>query len=63
MLQQIIRQVAPGLSVGAPPPANTQGKRTRPFKINFGVLDGDAAFDTVAEVAAIIDAQAAGGLG
>jgi len=61
MLQRIANTIAPGLSLGGGAPATKQ-ERGRPFKLNFGVLDGDAAFDTVAEVAAIIDAQAAGGI-
>jgi len=37
-----------------------QGVTQQPFKTHLGVTDGDAAYDTVAEVVAIIGALAAG---
>ena len=45
----------PGIAPRSPAQASQM-----PFKSHFGVTDGDAAYDTVAEVVAIIGALAAG---
>jgi len=43
---------------GAPAPASRGSQM--PFKTHFGITDGDAAYDTEAEIVAIIGALAAG---
>lgn len=64
MVQQVIQALVGNLGGLRPPTVATPQSRQptqRPFKSHVGVLDGDGAFDTVAEVAAIVDAQVAGG--
>lgn len=58
MLNRILGGAVGGLG-GIAPARAAQGSQM-PFKSHFGVTDGDAPYDTVAEVVAIIGALAAG---
>ena len=66
MVQRLLGNILGGFAPGAngllAPRTQLEQPTQMPFKSYVGVLDGDAAYDTVAEVAAIIDAQAAGGI-
>jgi len=48
------------LGLGNIVPRSTGGPTQMPFKTHLGITDGDAAYDTMAEVLAIIGALAAG---
>ena len=49
-----------GLRLPGGKTASSAGKGAIPFKTHMGITDGDAAYDTMAEVLAIIGALAAG---
>lgn len=50
----------PGVQSPGIPPRVSQQATQMPFKSHFGITDGDVAYDTMAEVLAIIGALAAG---
>ncbi len=63
MVQQLIGGLLGGIRGGLVPQRSGPAQRSQmPFKSFVTIFDGDAAYDTVAEVAAIIDAQVAGGI-
>jgi len=67
VLQKIANNLLGGVGIADRPGAVNSGvgenleSGKEIFKTYFGVLDGDAAFNTAAEVAAIVQAQSAGG--
>lgn len=60
MVMGLLQNLGGGLKSPGPDPKRSPTQQK--FRKHFTVFDGDAAFDTVAEVVAIIDAQAAGGI-
>lgn len=64
MVMGIIQKLTGGLGggVGGVQPGRVSQPSQMPFKSFVGVTDGDAAFDTSAEVAALVQAQSAGGV-
>jgi len=59
-LEQLLGGILPGGAIPGIPVRSPQQASQMPFKSHFGVTDGDAAYDTMAEVLAIIGALAAG---
>lgn len=59
-IEQMLAGFLPGGSLPGIPVRSPQQASQMPFKSHFGITDGDAAYDTMAEVLAIIGALAAG---
>jgi len=61
MVMESLKNALGGLNLGGLiPQAKQQGATQMPYRTNLGITDGDAAYDTMAEVLAIIGALAAG---
>ncbi|OGN99179.1 MAG: hypothetical protein A2Y89_03105 [Chloroflexi bacterium RBG_13_51_18] len=58
MVMDLIGNMLGGLNIGGL--AQKQQGTQQPYRMNFGITDGDAAYDTMAEVLALIGALAAG---
>lgn len=56
----VLGGLIPNLNLGGILPSRPAQRTQAPFKSHFGITDGDAAYDTEAEVVAIIGALAAG---